>query len=130
MGACASAPAIPYEIEAYFATVKANFPFIGNMPFLILETKKPSLSEPGKINHGWAYVYADGPLPQEVSDEFKFVAKEGSTTAKADLADCPSTALLLTALVDKHGWTLFSASAGGSNRPFQQFILTKPAAAA
>ena len=124
MGACASAPAIPYEIEAYFATVKANFPFIGNMPFLILETKKPSSSEPGKINH------ADGPLPQEVSDEFKFVAKEGSTTAKADLADCPSTALLLTALVDKHGWTLFSASAGGSNHPFQQFILTKPAAAA
>ena len=53
--------------------------------------------------------------------EFKFKPKDGSSFAKALTTDCPSPALLLAALIDGHGWTLFSASNGGQ----QQFVLQK-----
>lgn len=82
------------------------------------------------LTRGWAYCYADGPLPEPVITEFKFEITEGSAIAKADLADCPSASLLLTALMDQHGWTLFSASAGGGNPATQHFVLTKPSTAA
>ena len=93
------------------------------------ETHRVGKSATKSINRGWAWVHADGPLPEPVMTEFKFQpVADGSSIAKADMADCPSTALLLSALIDKHGWTLHSTNASGGNRPVHQYVLQKPAA--
>ena len=132
MGNCASTPIEPFDYEGYFNRVKQNLQlsFIGQqMPFLLINTPRILTSS---VNNGpkQFFCYADGPLPDDVMTEFKFVPVEGKGLAKADLYDCSSTALLLTALVERHGWTLLSSSMGGSNRPYQLFTLQKPATGA
>ena len=142
MGACASQAASGYpsasaeplfDYEAYFAQIKANLSlsFIGqNMPFLIIEAPQIHNAEKPP-QHGYKSVYVDGNLPQDVITEFKFEATDGSPITQADYADCPSIALLLTALVDRHGWALLSAGQGGRGArqlPTNMFVLQKAAA--
>ena len=112
------------------STPQSQLSFIGKqMPFLLINTPRIATSSFNNRPKQF-YCYADGPLPEEVMNEFKFVPQEGKGIAKADVYDCPSTALLLTALVERHGWTLLSSSMGGSNRPQQLFMLQKPATGA
>jgi len=131
MGACASS-AEPFDYPAYFARIKENLCIL-NMPILIIESQKVQTRAKKKINRGCSGVHADGELPEAVIAEFKFVPiADGSSIAWADLADCPSTALLLTALIDKHGWTLHSTNASGQSGrtpAVHQYVLQKPAAA-
>jgi len=64
-------------------------------------------------------------MPQDVLAEFKFAKVEGSTVAKAKLPECPSAALLLSVLVDKHGWKLVHTM---GRKDTTQFVLQKAAA--
>ena len=116
MGACASAE--PFDYEAYFARIKADLSlsFIGKMPLLLVEVPNPATGHEAVRTR---YIYVDGPLPEAVMTEFKFKPREGSAYAKAAVGDdCKSPALLVAALIDKHGWTLFSTAGSTATTVF------------
>ena len=63
-------------------------------------------------------------MPEDVLTEFKFNRIEGSSVAKTKITNCPSAAMLLSALVDKHGWKLVQSFGRKSS---SQYILQKDA---
>ena len=120
MGACASAE--PFDFEAYYARI------VQNLSLSFTATKMPMLI----IVAHQSGVRVDGGLPDAVMTEFGFVPDEkDNTKAKAKAEDCPSLALLLAALKEQHGWTLFSACyAFAGCSPYQHFVLEKAPTAA
>ena len=120
MGACASAE--PFDFEAYYARI------VQNLSLSFTATKMPMLI----IIAGETGVFVDGGLPDAVMTEFGFEPdQKDSTKARAKQEDCPSPALLLAALKEQHGWTLFSACYTFCNRfPYQHFVLEKAPTAA
>ena len=66
-------------------------------------------------------------MPDDVMKEFNFAPIEGlATTAKTKKFNVPSMALLMSVLVDKHGWKLIQ-SCGGNSHYDKQYIFQKDA---
>ena len=129
MGVCSSAPAEPpIDYAVYFARIRDNLQLSfdnAGMPFLIVEFPCGIYDPSDKYRNKTVEVMADGPMPEDVLTEFKFERVEGSATSKTKIVDCPSMALLLSALVDKHGWKLIHTTGRGA-APVQ-YVLQKDA---
>ena len=118
-----------FDFPAYCANLKLNH---RNMPILIIKTNVPNGRKSTK-----QYAYVDGTLPMEVFNDFGFVtggsANAGTWNQNPGCHFCESirsAAVLLSVLVDQHGWELLTMacpSNQGSSVKEVVYCLTKKA---